>query len=89
MLAGYIVRYAVVGGGAEVSTDPAEEPAEEPAVQSSSDRIELQRLEKWTMYRVTVAASTSVGPGPQSEPLLCRTDEDGTETLPNIIHYKM
>lgn len=75
-LAGYIVRYAVVGAGAEVST----EPVEEPAVPPSSDQILLQRLEKWTMYRVTVAASTGVGPGPESEPLLCRTDEDGTET---------
>lgn len=72
-LAGYIVRYAVVGAGAEVSTEHVELP--------TSGQILLQRLEKWTMYRVTVAASTSVGPGPESEPLLCRTDEDGTETL--------
>ncbi len=72
-LAGYTVRYAVVGGGAEVNT----EPVEEPAVPPSSNQIQLQRLEKWTLYRVTVAASTSVGPGPESEPLLCRTDEDG------------
>ncbi len=72
-LAGYIVRYAVVGAGAEVNT----EPVEEPAVPPSSNQIQLQRLEKWTLYRVTVAASTSVGPGPESELLLCRTDEDG------------
>lgn len=72
-LAGYIVRYAVVGAGAEVYT----EPVEEPAVSPSSNQIQLQRLEKWTLYRVTVAASTSVGSGPESEPLLCRTDEDG------------
>lgn len=72
-LAGYIVRYAVVGAGAEVNT----EPVDEPAVPPSSNQIQLQRLEKWTLYRVTVAASTSVGPGPESDPLLCRTDEDG------------
>ncbi|XP_048038111.1 receptor-type tyrosine-protein phosphatase S isoform X14 [Megalobrama amblycephala] len=89
VLAGYIVRYAVVGGGAEVSTDPAEEPVEEPAVQSSSERIELQRLEKWTMYRVTVAASTSVGPGPQSEPLLCRTDEDVPGAPPRRVEVEV
>lgn len=76
-LAGYIVRYAVVGAGAEVNT----EPVEEPAVSPSSNQIQLQRLEKWTLYRVTVAASTSVGPGPESEPLLCRTDEDGNLKL--------
>lgn len=68
------MRYAVVGGGAEFSA----EPVEEPPVPSNDDQILLQRLEKWTMYRVSVAASTSVGPGPESQPLLCRTDEDGT-----------
>ncbi|XP_056095052.1 receptor-type tyrosine-protein phosphatase S isoform X16 [Rhinichthys klamathensis goyatoka] len=84
-LAGYIVRYAVVGAGAEVST----EPVEEPAVPSSYDQIVLQRLEKWTMYRVTVAASTSVGPGPESEPLLCRTDEDVPGAPPRRVEVEV
>ncbi|XP_042605759.1 receptor-type tyrosine-protein phosphatase S isoform X19 [Cyprinus carpio] len=84
-LAGYIVRYAVVGAGAEVNT----EPVEEPAVSPSSNQIQLQRLEKWTLYRVTVAASTSVGPGPESEPLLCRTDEDVPGAPPRRVEVEV
>ncbi|XP_050950448.1 receptor-type tyrosine-protein phosphatase S [Labeo rohita] len=84
-LAGYIVRYTVVGAGAEVNT----EPVEEPAVLPSSSQIQLQRLEKWTLYRVTVAASTSVGPGPESEPLLCRTDEDVPGAPPRRVEVEV
>ncbi|XP_057181725.1 receptor-type tyrosine-protein phosphatase S isoform X4 [Triplophysa rosa] len=84
-LTGYIVRYAMVGGGAEVSA----EPVEEPPVPPSSDQILLQRLEKWTMYRVTVAASTSVGPGPESQPLLCRTDEDVPGAPPRRVEVEV
>uniref|UniRef100_A0A8C1T4G8 protein-tyrosine-phosphatase n=1 Tax=Cyprinus carpio TaxID=7962 RepID=A0A8C1T4G8_CYPCA len=36
------------------------EPLEEPAVPPTSSTILLQRLEKWTLYQVTVAASTSL-----------------------------
>ncbi|KAI4873273.1 hypothetical protein NFI96_003081 [Prochilodus magdalenae] len=72
-LAGYIVRYAMAGGGAESRA----EPAEEVQVPPTSSQIALQRLEKWTMYHISVAAATAVGPGPESLALVCRTDEDG------------
>uniref|UniRef100_A0A8C1T8A8 protein-tyrosine-phosphatase n=1 Tax=Cyprinus carpio TaxID=7962 RepID=A0A8C1T8A8_CYPCA len=82
-LAGYIVRYAVVGAGAST------EPLEEPAVPPTSSTILLQRLEKWTLYQVTVAASTSVGPGPASEPLLCHTDEDVPGAPPRRVEVEV
>lgn len=68
------MRYQVVGPseGASDYTEPMEEPAVPP-----TERVLLQQLEKWTRYRITVSASTEVGPGPESEPLICRTDEDG------------
>ncbi|XP_055986835.1 receptor-type tyrosine-protein phosphatase F isoform X9 [Sorex fumeus] len=37
---------------------------------------DLVGLEKWTEYRVWVWAHTDVGPGPESSPVLVRTDED-------------
>ncbi|XP_017898449.1 PREDICTED: receptor-type tyrosine-protein phosphatase F isoform X8 [Capra hircus] len=37
---------------------------------------DLVGLEKWTEYRVWVRAHTDVGPGPESSPVLVRTDED-------------
>lgn len=38
---------------------------------------DLVGLEKWTEYRVWVRAHTDVGPGPDSSPVLVRTNEDG------------
>lgn len=69
------MRYQVVGPS-EVGSDDGE-PTEEPMVPATEEQVLLQRLEKWTQYRVTVTASTVIGPGPESEPLVCRTDEDG------------
>lgn len=70
------MRYQVVatseGGGDDG------EPQEESTESAAEEQILLQRLEKWTQYSITVSAFTGVGPGPESEPLLCRTDEDGT-----------
>ena len=40
---------------------------------------DLVGLEKWTEYRVWVRAHTDVGPGPESSPVLVRTDEDGRQ----------
>lgn len=56
------------------------EATEEPAVSTTVEHVQLERLEKWTQYRVTVSAFTVIGPGPESEPLICRTDEDGTQS---------
>lgn len=76
VLARYRVLYQVVGSSEGGSDD--EEPMEEPTIPATEQQVLLQRLEKWTQYRITVSASTVVGPGPESEPLICRTDEDGT-----------
>lgn len=70
------MRYQVVGPSEGGSDDG--EPTEEPAVPATAEQVLLQRLEKWTQYRITVSAFTVIGPGPESEPLICRTDEDGT-----------
>lgn len=75
-LTGYRVLYQVVGSSEGTGDDT--EPMEEPMIPSTEERVLLQRLEKWTQYRITVSASTAVGLGPESEPLICRTDEDGT-----------
>lgn len=69
------MRYQVVGQSEGASDN--EELLEEPMVPATEEQVLLQRLEKWTQYRVTVSASTVIGPGPESEPLVCRTDEDG------------
>lgn len=76
VLVGYRVHYQVVGPSEGGSDD--EEPMEEPTIPATEEQVLLQRLEKWTHYRITVSASTVIGPGPESEPLMCRTDEDGT-----------
>ncbi|KAI1891598.1 hypothetical protein AGOR_G00145430 [Albula goreensis] len=83
-LAGYIVRYQV-GGAESISGEPMEEPAIPPTI----DAILLQGLEKWTQYRVTVAASTSKGTGPESQPLLCRTDEDVPGAPPRRVEVEV
>lgn len=71
---GYRVHYQVVGP----SDGVYEDFLQEASTSASEGQVMLQRLEKWTQYRVSVSASTVIGPGPESEPLICRTDEDGT-----------
>lgn len=73
-LAGYELRYRRVvgegggGQGQEVQGRPI------PAQQGQTV---LEGLEKWSWYNVSMAAYTAEGPGPESLPALCRTDEDG------------
>uniref|UniRef100_A0A4W5Q015 Tyrosine-protein phosphatase non-receptor type 20 n=1 Tax=Hucho hucho TaxID=62062 RepID=A0A4W5Q015_9TELE len=86
-LAGYLVRYQVVG--ASVEGGSAGEPMEEPAVLPSDGKVLLQKLEKWTQYSVTLAAFTEIGPGPESEPLLCRTDEDVPGAPPRRVEVEV
>ncbi|KAK5608394.1 hypothetical protein CRENBAI_026444, partial [Crenichthys baileyi] len=86
-LTGYRVHYQVVGPSEGGSDDT--EPMEEPPVPPNEDRALLQRLEKWTQYRITVSASTEVGPGPESEPLICRTDEDVPGAAPRRIEVEV
>lgn len=81
-LVGYRVHYQVVGPSEGGSVD--EDFPQEAATSAGEEQMVLQRLEKWTQYRVSVSASTVVGPGPESEPLICRTDEDGTVLFPSF-----
>ncbi|XP_053539017.1 receptor-type tyrosine-protein phosphatase S isoform X8 [Ictalurus punctatus] len=88
-LVGYIVRYAVAGGGAGVGVGVGAETTEELQAPATSTEIMLQRLEKWTSYRVSVAAATAVGPGPESVALTCRTDEDVPGAPPRRVEVEV
>uniref|UniRef100_A0A4W6D5Y2 protein-tyrosine-phosphatase n=1 Tax=Lates calcarifer TaxID=8187 RepID=A0A4W6D5Y2_LATCA len=87
-LAGYRVRYQVVGPSEGGGGDDGE-PAEEPTVPATEEQVLLQRLEKWTQYHVTVSAFTAIGPGPESEPLVCRTDEDVPGAPPRRVEVEV
>uniref|UniRef100_A0A8C9WXW8 protein-tyrosine-phosphatase n=1 Tax=Sander lucioperca TaxID=283035 RepID=A0A8C9WXW8_SANLU len=87
VLAGYRVRYQVVGPSEGGSDDG--EPMEEPTVPATEEQVLLQRLEKWTQYRISVSASTVIGPGPESEPLICRTDEDVPGAPPRRVEVEV
>ncbi|XP_035276849.1 receptor-type tyrosine-protein phosphatase S-like isoform X2 [Anguilla anguilla] len=82
-LAGYVVHYQVAG------EEDGAEAMEKPAVPPTSGEVLLQELEKWTQYRVTVAAFTSKGPGPESQPILCRTDEDVPGAPPRRVEVEV
>lgn len=74
VLAGYELSYQRLSGtgagaqGQEVKALPV------PAQQRQTL---VERLEKWSWYNITIAASTASGAGPSSLAVLCRTDEDG------------
>ncbi|GLD69880.1 receptor-type tyrosine-protein phosphatase S-like protein, partial [Lates japonicus] len=87
-LAGYRVRYQVVGPSEGGGGDDGE-PTEEPTVPATEEQVLLQRLEKWTQYHVTVSAFTAIGPGPESEPLVCRTDEDVPGAPPRRVEVEV
>jgi len=46
-------------------------------VNNSALSYEINELEKFAWYNVTVQAFNQYGMGPVSEPVSCRTDEDG------------
>ncbi|RLV90958.1 hypothetical protein DV515_00014267 [Chloebia gouldiae] len=71
VLAGYSVHYRALD-----SEDT--ELKEVNDIPPTTSQILLESLEKWTEYRVTVVAHTEVGPGPESSPVIVRTDEDDT-----------
>lgn len=70
VLAGYSVYYRALD-----SEDT--ELKEVNDIPPTTSQILLESLEKWTEYRITVVAHTEVGPGPESSPVIVRTDEDG------------
>jgi len=81
------VRYQVMAAAGSVESAAfaaaADETSGEVSAAANEEQVLLQRLEKWTQYRVSVAAFTHIGPGPERELLSCRTDEDGTQ-LPSV-----
>ncbi|XP_072294801.1 receptor-type tyrosine-protein phosphatase S isoform X11 [Eucyclogobius newberryi] len=87
-LAGYKVRYQVVGG-AEGGAGDDGEALEEATVSAAEQQVLLQRLEKWTQYSVSVSALTAVGAGPESESLVCRTDEDVPGAPPRRVEVEV
>uniref|UniRef100_A0A672JSY4 protein-tyrosine-phosphatase n=1 Tax=Salarias fasciatus TaxID=181472 RepID=A0A672JSY4_SALFA len=86
-LVGYRVRYQVVGLSEGAGDDV--EATEEPMVPATEEQVLLQRLEKWTQYLITVSASTVNGSGPESESLICRTDEDVPGAPPRRVEVEV
>lgn len=74
-LVSYSVRYRPLG-----SEDP--QPKEVNGIPPTTTQILLEALDKWTTYRITTVAHTEVGPGPESSPVVIRTDEDGKHRGP-------
>lgn len=77
----YVVSFVMAGAGTET--------AEVLQAPSTSTEITLQRLEKWTQYRVSVAAATAKGEGPVSPALTCRTDEDVPGAPPRRVEVEV
>ncbi|XP_075208714.1 receptor-type tyrosine-protein phosphatase S [Anomaloglossus baeobatrachus] len=82
ILAGYTVHY-----GALDSEDPV--PKEVKDIPPQTTEILLEALEKWTEYRITVVAHTAVGPGPESSPIVVRTDEDVPSAPPRKVEAEV
>lgn len=75
---GIITQYTIQYGATEGEDTTTHQISSIPP---ESSRYLLENLEKWTEYRVTVTAHTDVGAGPESLPLLIRTEEDGMFSL--------
>uniref|UniRef100_A0A3B3DW68 protein-tyrosine-phosphatase n=1 Tax=Oryzias melastigma TaxID=30732 RepID=A0A3B3DW68_ORYME len=86
-LTGYRVLYQVVSPSEGAGGDP--KPTEEPMVPPTVEQVLLQRLGKWTQYHITVSAATEVGSGPESEPIICRTDEDVPGAPPRRVEVEV
>nr|XP_034974767.1 receptor-type tyrosine-protein phosphatase S isoform X5 [Zootoca vivipara] len=82
VLNGYSVRYRALD-----SEDT--EPREVTNIQATTNQILLESLEKWTEYRITVVAHTIVGPGPESSPVIVRTDEDVPSAPPRKVEVEV
>ncbi|XP_058513742.1 receptor-type tyrosine-protein phosphatase S isoform X3 [Ochotona princeps] len=55
------------------------------SMRSTAILILLEALEKWTEYRITTVAHTEVGPGPESSPVVVRTEEDVPSAPPRKV----
>ncbi|XP_039222946.1 receptor-type tyrosine-protein phosphatase S isoform X5 [Crotalus tigris] len=81
-LEGYSVRYRALDP--EVS-----ELKEVKDIPAATTQITLEALEKWTEYRITVVAHTIMGPGPESSPVIVRTDEDVPSAPPRKVEVEV
>ncbi|XP_026527075.1 receptor-type tyrosine-protein phosphatase delta [Notechis scutatus] len=70
---GIITSYSIKYTGTDGEDDKPHEILE---ITPDTTQYLLEQLEKWTEYRISVAAHTDVGPGPESESVFIRTDED-------------
>lgn len=70
IVTGYSIRYVAV----ERDKDPVQKISDIP---SNCFRYRIEGLKKGTLYSVTIAAHTDNGQGPESLPILVRTEEDG------------
>ncbi|XP_060546459.1 receptor-type tyrosine-protein phosphatase delta isoform X10 [Pantherophis guttatus] len=70
---GIITSYSIKYTGTDGEDD---KPHEILGITPDTTQYLLEQLEKWTEYRISVAAHTDVGPGPESESVFIRTDED-------------
>uniref|UniRef100_A0A673HKP3 protein-tyrosine-phosphatase n=1 Tax=Sinocyclocheilus rhinocerous TaxID=307959 RepID=A0A673HKP3_9TELE len=83
-LLGYEVRYGVSGGDAGQFDSRLT-----LRLELDSGQTLLTGLRRWSRYRVTVAAITEQGSGPESAAVECRTDEDVSSqvTFISIVLY--
>ncbi|KAG8455154.1 hypothetical protein GDO86_001382 [Hymenochirus boettgeri] len=70
---GIITAYSIKYIGVDADDN---KPHEVIGITSEKKQYLLENLEKWTQYRISMIAYTDVGPGPESSPILIRTDED-------------
>ncbi|XP_056427692.1 receptor-type tyrosine-protein phosphatase S isoform X7 [Hyla sarda] len=82
ILAGYSVHYSALD-----FEDPV--PKEVKDIPPQTTEILLEALEKWTEYRISVVAHTAVGPGPESSPVVVRTDEDVPSAPPRKVEVEV
>ncbi|XP_038056355.1 receptor-type tyrosine-protein phosphatase S-like isoform X2 [Patiria miniata] len=78
---GYKVSYVKVPRSGEVDTQDEMLLAVGPNDRSCV----LVNLDKWTIYQITVLASTKIGDGPASRPISAETDEDVPEGPPRKV----
>uniref|UniRef100_A0A4W5PNY6 protein-tyrosine-phosphatase n=1 Tax=Hucho hucho TaxID=62062 RepID=A0A4W5PNY6_9TELE len=86
VLTGYELRYQQVVSGARVEGQGPE--VKGPPIPPEQGQVVLEGLEKWTWYRVILAAFTTEGSGPESPALLCRTDDDVPGAAPRQVEVQ-
>ncbi|XP_041086552.1 receptor-type tyrosine-protein phosphatase S-like isoform X4 [Polyodon spathula] len=82
ILVGYSVRYQALEGEDTTAREVKDIPP-------STNQILLEGLEKWTEYHISVVAYTEIGPGPESKPVVTRTDEDVPGAPPRKVEVEV